>query len=140
MPSDPAAPASPSPIALRIGSVYTVDDLVSWLRHSGLGDAASVLHAAAERQLVGFLTTDGQWAFPEWSFERADSHLTVREEVAELWRELPHDGFLTDSDLCAWMNTRLVGLDNMAPATYMSLHGIQSQVRSAVRRLNARVR
>lgn len=138
---DEISRVEPSPLARRIGPVFGVDDLVRWIRRpSGLATAVSVSVAAGRKELVAFLSSDGEWAFPEWAFERVDGHLELRDGVAELWRALPHDGFLTAADLCAWMNTRFVGLSGTTPAAYVSIHGMDESVMDAVGRLNARVR
>lgn len=106
------AVAGASPVGRRIGPVYTTDDLTRWLVSPGRAPLTTqaVRKRAKERRLVGFLTDDQHWAFPAWQFERAAGRLVPRTEVVRLWRQLPHEGFLSDADLAAWMNTRFAAL------------------------------
>lgn len=98
----------------------------------------AVRKRALKRHLVAFRTDDGHWAFPAWQFSRAAGRLVVRDEVVALWCRLPHDGFLTDADLAAWMHTRLGSLDD-TPAVYAHRRGADAPLlQQAVSRLRAR--
>ncbi|MEX2621275.1 MAG: hypothetical protein WD250_13760 [Egibacteraceae bacterium] len=128
-------------LARRIGPVYTITDLARWLTAPG-GDpltGEAVRKRALKRRLVALRADDGHWAFPSWQFSRAAGRLVPLAEVIALWRRLPHDGFLTDADLAAWMHTRLGSLDD-TPAGYANRHGADAPpLGAAVSRLGARV-
>lgn len=128
-----------SPIAQRIGPVYHVENLQTWLTAPGAPDLTgeAVRKRAKLRQLVAFLTDDRHWAFPAWQFDRVGGQLVPRENVITLWRQLPSDGFLTDADLATWMATPLRSLDG-APAEHVHERGYDSLLRAAVSRLTAR--
>lgn len=133
--------AGTSLLARRIGPVYSTENLSRWLTAPGAASLTgeAVRKRAKLRRLVAFRTDDRQWAFPAWQFERLAGRLVPREEVAALWRRLPHSGFLTDADLAAWMNTRLRSLDD-TPATYAHREGAGAPIlAAAVARLSARV-
>ena len=106
-------------VARRIGPVYGTDDLARWLPAPGPDPLTTeaVRKRAVGRRLAGFRTDDGQWAFPAWQFDRVAGRLVPRAEVTALWRELPHDSFLADVDLAAWMNTRFEDLGATPPPT-----------------------
>jgi hypothetical protein len=127
-------------LARRIGPVYAIGDLTRWLAAPG-GEALTgeaVRKRALKRRLVAFRTDDAHWAFPAWQFDRAAGRLVPRQEVLSLWQALPHEGFLTDADLAAWMHTRLAGLDD-TPALYAHRHGADAvPLQEAVSRLRAR--
>jgi len=128
---------APTAIAARIGPVYSLDDLMRLLEggRSSTGDIVSLV----ERwRLVGVRTTDDQWTFPAWGFEMEEGRLTIRSSVVDLWGRLPHDGFLTDVDLSARMNTRFGELGG-TPVGYVTRYGIDGTVASAVSRLRNRV-
>lgn len=129
-----------SVIGRRIGPVYSVADLARWLVKPGadLLTGEAVRKRAVKRQLVAFRTDDNQWAFPAWQFHAAAGRLVVRAEVIRLWRALPHDGWRTDVDLAAWMNTRLDSMDQAAPSGFAHVHGADHPlVTAAVSRLSA---
>lgn len=135
------AAAGTSLLARRIGPVYVADDLRRWLTAPGrrplTGEA--VRKRAKLRQLVGFRTDDGHWAFPAWQFDRVAGRLVPRAEVTALWQRLPHDGFLTAADLAVWMSTRLADLRS-TPADRAHSHGRDdAALVHAVARLRARV-
>lgn len=129
-----------SPVAARIGPIYTVADLRRWLTPpggAGLSEEA-VRKRAKKRQLVAFLTDDRQWAFPAWQFDRAGGQLLPRAAVIELWRRLPTTGFLTDVDRAVWMSTRLRSLGG-TPADHVATNGAGSPpLQHALSRLHAR--
>jgi hypothetical protein len=130
-----------SALARRIGPVYAVEDLARWLPPAGAepltGEA--VRKRAKQRRLVAFLTSDRQWAFPAWQFDRLGGRLLPRDDVIALWRELPTDGFLTDVDRAAWMATRMRSLGGATPAAYALEQGVEAQpLRYAVARLRRR--
>lgn len=129
-----------SPLARRIGPVYTTEDLARWLVAPGRDPLTTqaVRKRAKQRRLVGFLTDDRQWAFPAWQFDRAAGRLVPRREVVALWGRLPHDSFLSAADLAAWMNTRLEAL-GATPAERADRYGADDDaVAAAVSRLRAR--
>lgn len=129
-----------SPVAARIGPVYTVTDLQRWLTPPGSPDLSpeAVRKRAKKRQLVAFLTDDHHWAFPAWQFDRVGGHLLPRDAVIALWQQLPTSGFLTDVDLAVWMATRLRSLEG-TPAAHVAAHGADSPVlQHALSRLTAR--
>lgn len=129
-----------SPVAARIGPIYTVADLRQWLTPPGAADLSeeAVRKRAKKRQLVAFLTDDRQWAFPAWQFDRAGGQLVTRDAVIELWRQLPTTGFLTDVDRAVWMSTRLRSLHG-TPADHAAAHGADSPpLQDALSRLHAR--
>lgn len=130
-----------SALARRIGPVFTVDDLARWLPPPGAGPLTgeAVRKRAKRRQLVAFVTSDRQWAFPAWQFDRVGGRLLPREDVIALWLLLPTDGFLTDADRAAWMATRLIDLDGQTPAMYAFEHGVQAtSLQKALGRLRRR--
>ena len=134
------AASGASPLGRRIGPVYSSDDLARWLVAPGSAplSAQAVRKRAKAHQLVGFLTDDRQWAFPAWQFDRAVGRLLPRSEVIALWRHLPHDSFLSDADLAAWMNTELRSLAT-TPAAYADRHSVHAaELGAAVSRLAAR--
>lgn len=132
--------AGRSPLAERIGPVYRTEDLARWLTSAAAGPLTTeaVRKRAKARQLVAFRTDDGQWAFPAWQFDAVAGQLLPRQAVVALWRDLPHDGFLTDADLAAWMRTRQRSLDG-TPAGHILAHGHSPQLGAALARLVARV-
>lgn len=133
-------PGGTSLVARRIGPIYTAQDLTQWLVAPGRAPLTgeAVRKRAKQRQLVAFHTDDQQWAFPAWQFDRAAGRLIPRVEVIGLWRRLPHESFLTDADLAAWMNTRLRALDG-TPAAYANANGVRDPLLlDAVSRLRAR--
>lgn len=124
----------------RIGPVYAVADLQRWLTPPGAPELSqeAVRKRVKQRQLVAFLTDDRHWAFPAWQFDRVAGQLLVRRDVVELWRRLPHEGFLTDADLAVWMATRLRSLGG-TPAEHAASAGPDSEpLQAAVSRLTAR--
>ncbi|HEX9888345.1 MAG TPA: hypothetical protein VGA69_02620 [Nitriliruptorales bacterium] len=134
------ATSGTSPLARRIGPVYSSEDLARWLVAPGSEPLTTqaVRKRAKGGQLVGFLTDDRQWAFPAWQFDRAAGRLVPRSEVVALWRQLPRDSFLSDVDLAAWMNTELRSL-RKTPAAYADRHGADAvELGSAVSRLRRR--
>lgn len=134
------ATSGTSPLARRIGPVHTTDDLTRWLVAPGRRPLTTqaVRKRAKQHQLVGFVTDDRQWAFPAWQFDRAAGRLIPRQEVVALWQQLPHDGFLSDVDLAAWMNTRFESL-RATPAERANRHGSDDEgLRAAVSRLRNR--
>jgi predicted transcriptional regulator len=132
--------ASRSPLAERIGPVYRTEALARWLRSAAAGPLTTeaVRKRAKARQLVAFRTDDGHWAFPAWQFDAVAGRLVPRQEVVALWRDLPHDSFLTDADLAAWMHTRQRSLDG-TPVDHLLTHGRSRQLDAARARLFARV-
>ena len=129
-----------SVLARRIGPIYTIGDLSRWLAPPGGASLSgeAVRKRAIKRQLVAIRTDDGQWAFPAWQFSPAAGLLFPRDDVIALWRRLPHDSFLTDADLAAWMNTRFESLDG-TPAAYAHANGVKApRLQGAVSRLRGR--
>ena len=130
-----------SALARRIGPVFTVEDLARWLPPAGAGPLTgeAVRKRAKQRQLAAFLTSDRQWAFPAWQFDRVAGRLLPREDVIALWLLLPTGGFLADADRAAWMATRLQDLDGKTPALYAFEHGVQATaLQQALGRLRRR--
>ena len=128
-------------IARRIGPVYTIEDLSRWLVMPGRPPLTTqaIRKQAKRRQLVGFLTDDGQWAFPAHQFDSAAGRLIPRHEVVSLWQRLPHDGVLTAADLAAWMNTEFASLGG-TPAEQADRRGVDNpELVAALSRLRARV-
>ena len=117
-------------IAQRIGPVYTIEDLSRWLVMPGSPPLTTqaIRKRAKRRQLVGFLTDDGQWAFPAWQFDRVAGRLIPRHEVVSLWQRLPHDGVLTAADLAAWTNTEFASLGG-TPAERADRRGVDDSLR-----------
>lgn len=132
--------AGRSPLAERIGPVYRTEDLARWLTSAAAGPLTTeaVRKRAKARRLVAFRTDDGHWAFPAWQFDAVAGQLVPRQAVVALWRDLPHDGFLTDADLAAWMHTRQRSLDG-TPVGHVLAHGNSAPLRAALARLFARV-
>ncbi len=134
------ATAGTSALARRIGPIYTIDDLTRWLPGRGAPalSGEAVRKRATKRQLVGFRTDEGHWAFPAWQFDRLAGRLVGRDDVVAVWRALPIDGFLSEVDLAAWMATRLAALEG-TPAEHAHRHGASSApLRAAMARLTAR--
>lgn len=129
-----------SALAERIGPVYRTEDLARWLTSAAAGPMTgeAVRKRGKVRQLVAVRTDDGHWAFPAWQFDAVAGRLVPRQPVIALWRHLPHDGFLTDADLAAWMHTRLTGL-NGTPVDHVLAHGRTAQLDGALHRLATRV-
>jgi hypothetical protein len=129
-----------SALAERIGPVYRTEDLARWLTSPVAGPMTgeAVRKRGKARQLVAVRTDDGHWAFPAWQFDAVAGRLVPRPPVIALWKELPHDGFLTDADLAAWMQTRLASLGG-TPVDHVLGSGRTSQLESALSRLAARV-
>lgn len=133
-------PGGTSLLARRIGPIYTAQDLTGWLVAPGRSPLTgeAVRKRAKQRKLVAFHADDQQWGFPAWQFDRAAGRLIPRAEVIGLWQQLPHESFLTDADLAAWMNTRLRALDG-TPAGYAHANGASDPLLlDAVSRLRAR--
>lgn len=128
-----------SVLAERIGPVYRTEDLTRWLTAPDDGGFAgeTVRRRARGRRLVAFRTDDSHWAFPAWQFDTVAGRLVPRQPVIELWQDLPHDSFLADVDLAAWMRTRLAGLVG-TPVDHVLSHGRTPQLTDAVRRLALR--
>lgn len=128
-----------SALAERIGPVYRTEDLARWLSSAAAGPMTgeAVRKRGKARQLVAVRTDDGHWAFPAWQFDPVAGRLVPRQPVIALWRDLPHDGFLTDADLAAWMHTRLASL-NGTPVDHVLAEGRTAQLDGALRRLAAR--
>lgn len=127
-------------IGRRIGPIYDTHDLTRWLTAPGSEPLTpqAVRKRAAKGDLVGFRTDDRQWAFPAWQFDRVVGMLRPRAEVLALWRDLPHDSWMSDADLAAWMNTELREL-RATPAAHAHVHGAASRsLQQAVSRLRAR--
>lgn len=134
------ATSGTSPVARRVGPVYTCDDLTRWLVAPGRAPLSgeAVRKRAKLGTLVAFHTDDGQWAFPTWQFSAAAGRLIPRTEVIRLWSSLPHDGFLTAADLAAWMNTNFASLTT-TPAERAHVAGADDQeLMHAVSRLRQR--
>jgi len=131
-----------SVITRRIGPVFSVEDLTRWMVGPGADrlTAEAIKERARNGQMVAFHSSDRQWAFPEWQFDRIDGRLEPRAEVIALWRRLPTDGLLTAVDVAAWMNTKFSQLDGLAPAEYAHRHSVDAEpLVRAVARLRARV-
>lgn len=133
------APAA-NPLAARIGPTYRAEQLARYLpgldTKSITGEA--VRKRARHNQLVGFLSADRVWLFPQWQFRTAVGRLEPIEEVIAVWADLPHDGVLAEVDLVAWMATRRKDLDSCAPAQWASEHGYDERLRHAVRSVRRR--
>jgi hypothetical protein len=132
--------AGRSPLAERIGPIYRTENLARWLTSAAAGPLTTeaVRKRAKTRRLVAFRTDDGHWAFPAWQFDAVAGQLVPRQEVVALWRDLPHDSFLTDADLAAWIHTRQRSLDG-TPVGHVLAHGHSPPLRAALARLFARV-
>lgn len=127
-----------TPLADRIGPVYTLAELCGWLTPPGAPPltAEAVRKRAVKQQLVAFRTDDNYWAFPTWQFAAVSGRLIVNHDVIALWTQLPHDGWRSAGTLAAWMNTRLSSMDADAPAAFARLHGVTDPtVQAAVSRL-----
>lgn len=140
-PIDTITETGTSLLSRRIGPVYATEDLARWLVMEGRDPLSpqAVRKRAKQRQLVGFLTDDGLWAFPAWQFDRADGRLILRQAVVTLWQRLPHDGVFSGVDLAAWMNTRVASLENRTPAEQAHQRGVDdADLTAAVSRLRSR--
>lgn len=129
-------PATPSRIAERIGPVYSLDDLTTYLA-GGPWPHEEVAKRAEQRLLVAFRTDDRLWAFPAWGFDIQDGLIEPRPAVIEFWQQLPHGGVLSAADLAAWMTTNFRQLDG-SPAGYVAENGFDTIVAAAVSRLRSR--
>lgn len=127
-------------LAARIGPTYRAEQLSRYL--PGLDAKAiteeAVRKRAKQHQLVGFLSADRMWLFPQWQFTTAVGRLEPIEEVIAAWTALPHDGVLTEVDLVAWMATRRRDLDGSTPAQWAAEHGYDDRLRRAVRGVRRR--
>lgn len=127
----------PTPVADRIGPVYTLAQIREWLTPPGVAllTGEAVRKRALKHQLVAFRTDDNQWAFPAWQFTPTAGQLIVNRHVTGLWQSLPHDSWRSAATLAAWMNTRLASMDGQTPAQHVRVHGVDDVARAAVARL-----
>ncbi|CAN5411101.1 hypothetical protein BH23ACT9_BH23ACT9_28430 [soil metagenome] len=127
----------PTPVADRIGAIYTLAQVRHWLRPPGTPSLTSeaVRKRALKHQLVAFRTDDNQWAFPAWQFTPAAGQLIPNQHDIDLWQSLPHDGWRSAATLAAWMNTRLASMDGQTPAQHVRVNGVDEVARAAVARL-----
>lgn len=126
-----------TPVADRIGAVYTLAQVRGWLTPPGAASLTgeAVRKRALKRQLVAFRTDDNQWAFPAWQFTPAAGQLIPNQHVIDLWQSLPHDAWRSAATLAGWMNTRLASMDGDPPAQHVRVHGVDEVARAAVARL-----
>jgi hypothetical protein len=127
-------------VAERIGPVYDTSALAEYLASPGDPfETETVRKRANKRQLIAFRAGDGQWAFPAWQFDTIGGRLVPNPDVVALWSVLPHGRWMTDADLCMWMNTPLRSL-GATPVGYARAAGTDaSPLQGAVSRLHARV-
>lgn len=131
------AEATPSPVAQRIGPVYSIGDLTKWL--PGPPVTHEAIRQRAERgTLVAFRTSDRQWAIPAWQFRAANGQLVLVNAVVALWQALPHEGWLTDADLAAWMATGMSLLEGQTPAHWAAVQGLDDHLHTLVSWLTQR--
>jgi hypothetical protein len=127
-------------LAARIGPTYHAEQLARYL--PGVDAKAiteeAVRKRAKQHQLVGFLSADRVWLFPQWQFTTAIGRLEPIADVISAWADLPHDGVLAEVDLVAWMATRRRDLDGSAPAQWAAERGYDDRLRRAVRSVRRR--
>ncbi len=125
----------------RAGPVYTTGQLqvlLPGLKARKIGDQA-VRNRLDKRRLIGAKTSDKRWVFPAYQFQVRPGRLVVREDVLELWNELPvgSDTF-DDWTLLAWMSGPRTDLDGNSPLQWLDDHGLDQRLKRAAGRVRAR--
>lgn len=126
-------------LADRIGPVFDAKAVAIYLAPPGHPLTTEAVRQKAKRHdLVAFQSDDRQWLFPQWQFDTAAGELVPHAEVIDLWKQLPHDRWMSRANLAVWMNARLRSLA-ATPVEHVRGHGPAGPVlQRAVSRLRAR--
>lgn len=127
--------------AERVGPVYTTGQLqvlLPGLNAREISDQA-VRNRLEHGRLIGAKTRDNRWVFPTFQFHVRPGKLDVRDEVLELWSQLPAgDGTLDDWTLLAWLLGARKDLDGHSPLEWLDEHGLDQRLARATGRVRAR--
>lgn len=121
----------------RVGAVYRTGQLQDLLSAEGRISDEAVRSRMRNRKLIGFKTSDGRWAWPDWQFESDRGRLQPRQTVIALWNELdPPEG--RELTAISWMRGRRRDLEDETPLDYLDGHGVDAALHRAASRWHYR--